>query len=331
MFRDPADASNELYVSQRDITINAGSGSLTNADVDYDIAFSPINFSRASDYFENPHDNVHVRVGGRPFVGAPGWMSAVATSAQDPIFWLHHANMDRLWNLWLAQGGGRSSPINDADWRQRQFTFFDEDGQEVHMSGCEVLRASEQLNYRYEEEPTQINQSCPPSAVALSSWKNMKLFVPPWEPVTLGNDPVTVFIDIKDQAKQMAEIIQGKTRNLFLEVDGVEAERQPGVVWEVYLGGSETELKRGVESPFYIGSMALFASGIRSIVHHKFEPAHFAFPINRAIQSALDANQTRLPLTFVPTGLLIDGKPSRPEVASKVRIGGVSFVVETQE
>ena len=111
----------------------------------------------------------------------------------------------------------------------------------------------------------------------------------------------------------------------------MEAEQQPGVVWEVYLGASETELKRGVESPFFIGSMALFSSGIRSSAHHKFEPARFAFPINQAVQAALDAKQTRLPLTFVPTGLLIDRKPSRPEVASKVRVGGVSFVVEKQE
>lgn len=261
-----------------------------------------------------------------------GWMTHIQTSAQDPIFWLHHANMDRLWNLWLAQGSGRSSPIDDSDWSQKQFTFFNEDGQEVNMTGCEVLRASEQLNYSYEGEPSQVSQSCPsPVLVASSKWKSVKFFMPPWEPVTLGNDPVTVLIDIKDQKERIATSVQSKTETLLLEIDGVEAEQQPGVVWEVYLGASESELKRGVESPFYIGSMALFASGIRSGVQHHFEPARFVFPINRAIQSALEANQTSLPLTFVPTGLLIDGKPSKPEVASKVRIGGVSFVVETQK
>ena len=36
------------------------------------------------------------------------------TAAQDPIFWLHHANIDRLWNHWLQQGGGRADPTDSA-------------------------------------------------------------------------------------------------------------------------------------------------------------------------------------------------------------------------
>jgi len=33
---------------------------------------------------------------------------SVPTAAQDPIFYLHHSNIDRWWNLWLKQGGGRT-------------------------------------------------------------------------------------------------------------------------------------------------------------------------------------------------------------------------------
>ena len=160
MFGDPA--NDELYVSQRAPGMNDGSASLSPADVAYDIASSPINFTTASEYFEHPHGVVHVRVGGQIRPDKSGWMTNPATAAQDPIFWLHHANMDRLWSLWLAQGSGRSSPIDDRDWRQKQFIFFDENGHEVRMTGCEVLRASEQLNYSYEGEPTQVNQSVPP-------------------------------------------------------------------------------------------------------------------------------------------------------------------------
>jgi tyrosinase len=44
----------------------------------------------------SPHGGVHVAVG--------GWMSSFDTAARDPIFWLHHANIDRLWEAWLALG-----------------------------------------------------------------------------------------------------------------------------------------------------------------------------------------------------------------------------------
>lgn len=42
-----------------------------------------------------PHGTVHGGIG--------GWMGNVSTAAFDPIFWLHHANIDRLFNQWLAK------------------------------------------------------------------------------------------------------------------------------------------------------------------------------------------------------------------------------------
>lgn len=47
-----------------------------------------------------PHNNVH------------NWISgdmATLFSPQDPIFWLHHANIDRLWKVW-----GGANPADDA-------------------------------------------------------------------------------------------------------------------------------------------------------------------------------------------------------------------------
>ncbi|KAL9119272.1 MAG: hypothetical protein Q9187_004178 [Circinaria calcarea] len=46
---------------------------------------------------ENIHNGVHAFVG-----GMGGHMSAVPFSAFDPIFWLHHANIDRLFAIWQA-------------------------------------------------------------------------------------------------------------------------------------------------------------------------------------------------------------------------------------
>ncbi len=59
--------------------------------------------------FENqPHNTVHTDVGGigRTSRGR-GLMTDPDTAALDPIFWLHHANIDRLWEVWRL-----SSPEN---------------------------------------------------------------------------------------------------------------------------------------------------------------------------------------------------------------------------
>jgi tyrosinase len=62
-----------------------------------------------------PHDWVHGLVGGsdpkspNPQLPTPGLMSDPDTAGLDPIFWLHHANIDRLWEVW------RENPPSDAD------------------------------------------------------------------------------------------------------------------------------------------------------------------------------------------------------------------------
>jgi len=92
-----------------------------------------------------PHDTVHVDIG--------GWMGSINLSARDPIFYLHHANIDRLWKRWLALGGGRQDPVSDQVWMNTMFTFFDENGQQVQLSGKDILDTVGQLNYCYDDEP----------------------------------------------------------------------------------------------------------------------------------------------------------------------------------
>ncbi|MDJ0628720.1 MAG: tyrosinase family protein [Rhodobacter sp.] len=51
---------------------------------------------------EQVHGDVHVWVGGA--------MSQVPTAAYDPIFWSHHAMIDRLWYIWQNSQFGRNPP-----------------------------------------------------------------------------------------------------------------------------------------------------------------------------------------------------------------------------
>jgi tyrosinase len=46
----------------------------------------------------NPHNSVHVMIG-----GPSGFMSDPLLAGLDPIFWLHHCNIDRLWAAWLTR------------------------------------------------------------------------------------------------------------------------------------------------------------------------------------------------------------------------------------
>ena len=52
----------------------------------------------------NPHDLVHVYVGWRISDTNYGLMADPGTAALDPIFYLHHGNIDRMWEVWNASG-----------------------------------------------------------------------------------------------------------------------------------------------------------------------------------------------------------------------------------
>ena len=84
---------------------------------------------------------------------------ATAASPGDPIFWLHHAQVDRLWSRWLQLGGGRSNPDDDR-WVDQEFAFFDASDTKVTRRPRDVV-STEALGYRYEDDPA-------PGAIPLS-------------------------------------------------------------------------------------------------------------------------------------------------------------------
>ena len=74
-------------------TVSGASAAL--AQTSYDNFSSPIN---------GIHGGVHVWVGGT--------MSDAGVSPADPVFWLHHANLDRLWWVWYnSAAGSHQNPV----------------------------------------------------------------------------------------------------------------------------------------------------------------------------------------------------------------------------
>jgi tyrosinase len=319
MFRDP---TSELYTPNRNPSMNNGTGSLPASDVNYTTAFNFTAFTSASASLEGtPHGAVHVDVG--------GWMGSVPTAGQDPIFYLHHCNIDRLWNLWLAQMGGRMDPLSDNTWKNTQFTFFDENGATVHMTGCDVLRAAQQLNYVYEGEPPQVVQNCVRFIQFPYYYYVLERIRLPIPPEILGSSRVSFpLFEAKAMRQRLAAAAASKTENVLLELDDVVADRQPGVVWEVYVG-LPSNAPANPESPFYVGNLAMFGTGIRAGAHN-FQPAKFSYAIDRAVLASFGLKEERVSVTFVPHGILINGRPSTPEALSPVRVGVSALVIEAQ-
>jgi tyrosinase len=77
-------------------------------------------FCRAID--SGIHGRIHV------LVGTSKDMGAVPYAARDPLFWVHHSSIDRMWASWNANGGVNPTT---ASWATKTFVFADGTGQQV--------------------------------------------------------------------------------------------------------------------------------------------------------------------------------------------------------
>ena len=72
--------------------------------------------TKCSNSFEGIHNTIHTTAGGAKANGvAAGHMAILSTAAFDPLFWLHHANIDRLFAMWQtlypnSYGGSQVAP-----------------------------------------------------------------------------------------------------------------------------------------------------------------------------------------------------------------------------
>jgi tyrosinase len=117
-----------------------------------------------------PHDNVHGAMG-----GAAGLAFMVSfLSPVDPIFFLHHGNIDRLWDVWTRRQTalGRPTLPQGADltaWSGEQFLFFsNEKGLPVSKtnSGDYALMAAFDYDYSPGSGEDQVPVSGPVVAAA---------------------------------------------------------------------------------------------------------------------------------------------------------------------
>lgn len=90
----------------------------------------------------NPHDGVHGTIGGD--------MAQVALASRDPIFYLHHANVDRIWAVWNARGNANTP---EAMWRNFAFNrnFIEPDGSPWNVAVAN-LQSPAALGYRYDTD-----------------------------------------------------------------------------------------------------------------------------------------------------------------------------------
>lgn len=270
-FYQPADESNPLYVGNRTPRYNEGKPlpKLLQAEEEAlalrefigNAMFGGGNRSPHRPRFWgqmglpelSPHGTVHVEIG--------GWMRNPEEAAQDPIFWLHHSNIDRIWAVWNEREGGANP--NESGWTDHEFHFFDAAGRPA-VTRCGQVTETRLVGYTYDPPPGgTVGEVAPtpsqPPTPAPGAPEGPKFVAASDEPVALTGESVEVPVEIDPRAREevLAAADPEDPRHLYLNVEEIHGERNPGRVYAMYLN-----LPHDPDSADYdrhhIGNLAFF-------------------------------------------------------------------------
>ena len=318
-YRLPADATNSLYNSTRQAVYNGGVA-LPAADVSYSAAFNLTNFTTptlgaasfggrtlsAPAHFpssagsggveKSPHNNVHNDINGE---------MATGESPRDPIFWLHHSNIDRLWKRWLALGNGRVNPTGDSVWMNHVFTFFDENGAQVSLTGAQVLNTVTQLNYRYDDDPLVFWDRIPWKVAMLAEeLKPLKseAIMSIKNPVLLGDARQDVPLPVPDESRnKLARSLDTKfeKERLVLQLRNIDYDQPVGITYLVFLNLPADARNPDHTHPNFIGTLGFFGKHDSPNHEHGDEGLTEDYDITAVVRKTGSLDDLRL--TFIPS------------------------------
>lgn len=260
-FRQTSGAFAPLFDDTRRAQLNSGGG-MSAGVVATGAALARTDYSGfQSSLNGTPHGVVHTTVSGN--------MALFNTTGFDPLFWLHHCNIDRMWEVWLAQAGGRINPIDDAGWMTRTWTFADANGSLVSMAAQDALETISQMGYQYEEP-----RECIPLHIDLVLVKNLRPLRPFREFVLVRDirlppvpDPTPIMKLADARPSGGGDLIERKIEpdtQIELVFDGVHLEKPQAGYFEIY-GQLVNADGQGLGQPVLLGNLNTFGMDMESM------------------------------------------------------------------
>ncbi|WP_186115652.1 tyrosinase family protein [Burkholderia gladioli] len=251
-----------------------------------------------------PHNKVHNYIGGvgpvspGPFGNMTNFLSPV-----DPIFFLHHANMDRLWDVWTRKqlAYGRPTLPTGADWNSfasDPFLFYvNGAGQYVSGSAGDYVNMSK-FDYDYQPgfglDAGEQRERAARKALGLKGVLSAS-----GASVAVPTELIRSYLGDEQQPAPIASITLRRP-----EGDSIDRE------FDVLVNAPADVTRVEADSPYYAGTVAFFGPTM-----HGMKMAHdatFALPLPRALGAFANpsgaAASARLDVRVVPSGAA-GGKP----------------------
>jgi tyrosinase len=240
-------------------------------------------------------------------------MGSFEFAGRDPLFWVHHASVDRFWESWRRAGSdGRSEfdPVA-ATWRNVSFQFADATSARAPMQVADAVLLPATRSTRYDRlidlgsamgATAEVKRTGPRKTLADTRQQSAPQ-------ITEKNVPVAVQVPAPPPGDIVAGLRSQENARYYLVID-VEADSVPGGLYRVYArvpgpNGTREEL---------VGTFNLFGSladGKRT--------ATWSSDITKQVRQKLIDPEKPLDLVFRAAY----AKPAVPVRIKRIRVRGL--------
>ena len=349
-FLDPAQTiPNPLHHEERDLPFAFGLFELSQGTVDVQAALSQTSFFGGQDnqgfaggnadtepgtqglIERSPHNMIHFAVGGA--VGSTaGAMGSVLTAAFDPVFWIHHAMIDKLWADWMCMPGRDWGALPDDAWFDAQPWAFHNANGTVVEDRRRSLMDHRSLGYTYDsDDPACTPLQLPTSPILTAGTtqtpkSNTETLVQIDVGATIAADALEIAIAETADLSVLTSPA-ASTARFAIEIDGLHINETPLMGYELYLVDPASFAGPDRSIPGYLGVLALFGLDHGDEAHEDAGPQ--TFDATRALTALPDPSKASL--IVLPFDLLVPSANPAADVDPSLiadradKLGAISF------
>jgi hypothetical protein len=297
------DPNSPLYDWRRSEALNEGLATLNPpiTDIDGPLTTDKNFLQYEGDIETGVHGNVHCSVGQTCPIAL---MGLVGVAANDPIFYEHHANIDRMWSCWQHAHPNE----RPGDWQNEEFSFVDENGAKVTRVVKDFLD-TKALGYVYDNE-SKCTRAAPPQIAAAQTGvpeQAVAALASTAQPVQLN--PTTTSVDLSIPGPRLHELTAAASGHALVLQD-VSSLSDPGALLSVYIARKDAPNARQ-----YVGTINWFGvfDPMEGMKHEGRIARTFRYDITKQLQALRLANTGDLTVTFEAASGLVPSakKPAR--------------------
>lgn len=334
-------AQNTLQNTWRTPTLNEGQVVMDPDSADASQAFAFNDFTNFSNTLQGqPHGAMHCAVGSgcvMPDIGL------VPIAGADPVFYMHHSNIDRLWQCWMVRQA-KGQPIDLAwakanlgmpdSWYAQSFSFIDENGKPVTVTVADVFSAQYAPDYDQLENcgvnPTAKRSLLLAAAVEGQSPLKAHRVQVAATPITLGNDAVNVTLQSESPAQPGPESSKNADNDAlghtYLVLEDVTLVGLPSLTYKVFITNKANPKKAS-----YVATFSFFGTGPAHAGHGESNSlGDLVYQVSGNLAELGIRSADDIGIRFEPTNLLVGQTLRNQDEGNGVTVGRIRLETSTE-